>query len=148
MPIVEFLPGRLYGGGHLDEKGWQFVRHRGINAIINVSDKREKPPANLGNRLIVNKLLDNDDPPKLPWVPETMGLMNQLLGSGHVLYVHDTAGHNRLGFLLTAYYMQRFGLSRDEALRALRQKKADLKPNKKYIALLGDYEAYLRSHRG
>lgn len=146
MAIVEFLPGTLYGGGHLDEQGWRFIRER-VNVILNVREKRDKPPFDFRPRLMLYKPLDNDDPPRFAWLPQTMAQMNQLLNTGHVMYVHDTGGKNRLGFVLTAYYMQRFGLSRDEALRELRKKKSDLAPNKRYMARLAEYEAYLRGGR-
>jgi hypothetical protein len=147
MAIVEFLPGQLYGGGHLDDKGWRYLHGR-VNTILNMQEKSDKPPFDPGHYLLIHKPLDNDDPPRFSWLPETMAQMNQLLGTGHVLYVHDTAGRNRLGFVVTAFYMQRFGLSRDEALRKVREKKSDIKPNKRYMARLAEYEKYLRGYRG
>lgn len=143
MAIVEFLP-RLYGGGHLDDRGWQFIREH-VNVVINIREKRDEPPFDFSNGILIHKPLKNDEPPKLPWVVEMMRTMNALLATGHVLYVHDTAGRNRLGFILTAFYMQRFRCTRDVALREMRKKKSDLKPNRKYMQLLSDYETYLRT---
>jgi protein-tyrosine phosphatase len=143
MAIVEFFPG-LYGGGKLDDKGWRFIREH-VNVVINIREKRDKPPFDFANGILLHKPLQNDEPPKRSWVVEMMDTMNRLLATGHVLYVHDTAGRNRLGFVLAAFCMQRCGCTRDEALREMRKKKSNLKPNHKYMRLLNEYETYLRN---
>jgi protein-tyrosine phosphatase len=146
MRIAEIIPNYLYAGGNLDEQGWRFVEEH-VTAVINVREPPDIPPFDPTNRLLLLWApLADKVPPAFEWIIPMMNTMNSLLCSGQVLYVHDTAGINRLGFVLTAYYMQRFGLGRDHALSLLRTKKPDLNPNKDYMRLLGQYEHYLASY--
>ena len=52
--------------------------------------------------------------------------LNPLMESGHRILIHDTIGKERLGFVITAFYMQKYRLLRDQALYTVRQKKSDL----------------------
>jgi protein-tyrosine phosphatase len=70
-------------------------------------------------------------------------LINDLIRSGHTVLLHDTLGIQRLGFVITAFYMQHFRLSRDQALAAVRERKPDLDPPDNYMNLLSQFEAYL-----
>jgi protein-tyrosine phosphatase len=146
MNIVSIIPNQLYAGGKLDSTGWAFVAQY-IDAVLNVRTYQDKPPFDFtGRKLLWTPILDKV-PPNLNWVISLVKLMNVLLDTGHVMYVHDTAGINRLGFILTAYYMQRYGYNRDTALYILRHKKPDLNPNPGYMALLSIYEDYLKRCR-
>jgi protein-tyrosine phosphatase len=142
MMITTIIPNRLYAGGKLDREGWEFVA-RHIHAVINLRMEPDHPPFDfIGRKLLWTPLLDKH-PPDLNWVITVTHLMNVLLYKGDVIYVHDTAGINRLGFILTAFYMQRHGYSRDTALAVLRQAKPNLNPNPGYMALLACFEKYL-----
>lgn len=144
MSIVEIIPGRLYAGGRLDEAGWMFVAQH-VNAVLNLRPEPDTPPFDFSGRLLIWAPIPDKAPPDLSWVFGVTGLMNALLDAGHALYVHDTAGINRLGFVLTAFYMQRFCLSASAALAMLRRKKPDLRPNPLYWALLSMFEPYVAS---
>ncbi|MFC4769390.1 dual specificity protein phosphatase family protein [Effusibacillus consociatus] len=144
MDIVEIIPNHLYAGRKLNENGWKFIEQK-VHAILNLREEQDKPPFDFTNRLLIWTPISAKEPPQLHWVIAATGMMNAVLDTGYVLYVHDTDGINRLGFILTAFYMQRFGLSRHEALQTVRQRKHDLNPNERYMVLLSQFEAYLKS---
>ncbi|AXN40715.1 hypothetical protein DTO10_21610 [Peribacillus butanolivorans] len=62
---------------------------------------------------------------------------------GYRILIHDTLGKQRLGFIITAFYMQKYRLNREEALYLVKQKKPDIKPTENYLQLLTQYEKYL-----
>ena len=142
MKIYEFIPGQLYGGGAIDQAGWHFIANN-VNVILSVRIVPDTPPISLPHHLMLWFPIDDKIAPDLSWVINTVHWMNVLLDTGNVLYVHDTAGINRLGFVLTAFYMQRFGMSLEKALFILRQKKPNLQPRPWYMALLYQYQQFL-----
>jgi protein-tyrosine phosphatase len=144
MIIVPVIPNRLYAGGKLDQQGWRFIAQN-INTVINLRTEQDHPPFFFIGRLMLWTPILDAVPPNLHWVITVTNLMNGLLDTGNKIYVHDTAGINRLGFILTAFFMRRFGYSRHTALTLLRQIKPDLNPNPRYMALLASFEQYLNT---
>jgi protein-tyrosine phosphatase len=143
MKIVPIIPNRLYAGGSLGSEDWSFVAQH-INAVLNVRPIMDAPPFEFTERMMLWAPILDKQPPNLHWIISVVGLMNHLLDTGNTLYVHDTAGINRLGFILTAYFMQKYGCTRYSALNHLRHCKPDLNPNPAYMALLSVYEQYLK----
>ncbi|MBP1935171.1 dual specificity protein phosphatase family protein [Paenibacillus sediminis] len=143
--IVEIIPDRLYAGGVLDLAGWSFIRKK-ADVVFNVIPIPDTPPFDPAGRMFIWLPLIDKVAPSLTWTIHAVKIMNELMTSGLVMYVHDKVGINRLGFILTAYFMFNYHLERDEALTYLRQKKPNLRPNAKYMQLLAEYEAYLKSH--
>jgi protein-tyrosine phosphatase len=149
MTIATIIPNRLYAGGDLDREGWKFVAGH-IHVVINLRTVPDHPPFDFTGRMLLWIPILDKIPPNLHWVITVTYLMNVLLDKGNAIYVHDTAGINRLGFILTAFYMQRHGCSRDTALAVLREAKPNLNPNPRYMALLACFEKYVQksAHSG
>ncbi|TLS35196.1 protein-tyrosine phosphatase family protein [Pseudalkalibacillus caeni] len=144
MPITEIIPNRLYAGSILEDGDWIFVNHR-INAILNVSDRQYKIPINFINRILLYAPILDQRSPDLHWLITVINTLQLLLTNGYVVYVHDVAGINRLGFILTAYFMKLQCWPQKEALQFVKKLKPDLAPKPWYIKLLNDYERYLFS---
>lgn len=142
MDVVEMIPKQLYAGGKPNAETWAFIQGN-VSAILNVRDIQDSPPFPFYERLLIWAPILDKKAPDLPWVISVTNMANLLLDYGHILYIHDTAGINRLGFILTALFMRRFGCSLTRALYEVQQKKADTNPRPWYIALLRQYEAYL-----
>lgn len=143
MRIVEIIPDHLYGGGMIiGLESWRFMEEN-VDVILNLRQEQDHPPFDFTNRLMIWAPIADEEAPDLRWVITVTNIMNVLLDTGHTLYVHDTSGINRLGFILTAFYMQRFGLTRDLALFEIRKKKPDVRPREWYMNLLSEYEEYL-----
>jgi hypothetical protein len=142
MEINEFLPGRLYGGGKIDEDGWETLRCLNVTAIVNVSDRPDHPPADYQIPILYFKL-GNRDKPRLARLHAAVEQTRAWLEQGHVVYVHDIAGRNRLGFFLTALFMSIFRVPYDSALAVLRRKRAMLAPRRQFRQLLQEYDLFL-----
>lgn len=143
MKIVSIIPHRLYAGGELDTPGWKFVQEK-VHAVLNLRPVQDHPPFCFLNRMLIWAPLLSHLSPELPWIIGMTRQIRVLLDSGFVLYVHDVDGINRLGFVLTAFFMDHFQMTRDQALSAVRCRKPDISPNKQFTELLGEYEVYLR----
>jgi protein tyrosine phosphatase (PTP) superfamily phosphohydrolase (DUF442 family) len=146
MSMVEMIHERLYVGGKISNNDWRFIQ-KNITAIINLRTKPDTPPLDFGNRVMIWVPLSIWEAPNLQWVINVMRRINVLFDSGHRILIHCKLGMHRSGFVVTAFYMQRFGMSRDEALKFARQRKPDLDPPPNYMLLLSQYEDYLRSPR-
>src|SRR4051812_6834200 len=114
MFITEFIPNLLYGGGTLTSEGWLFIEEK-IMAVLNISTFPDHPPFNFLGRIYMWAPILDKAAPGLDWVINMTQQINVLLDNGMPTYVHDRKGQNRLGFILSAFFMQRYGYSRDQA---------------------------------
>jgi protein-tyrosine phosphatase len=142
MSFVEMIPKRLYIGGKILFDDWDFIKNN-ITAIVNLRTKPDQPPFDFSGRIMIWAPLNVKVAPTLEWVIRLMKRLNRLMESGHSILIHDTIGKERLGFVITAFYMQKYRLLRDQALYTVRQKKSDIKPPAHYMRLLLQYENYL-----
>jgi len=136
------IPGRLYIGGRISSDDWGFVQ-RNISAIVNLRTKPDRPPFDFSRRIMIWVPITIWVAPSLEWVDNLMKQLNQLFDQGHQILIHDTLGIQRLGFVITAFYMQKYRLNREEALYIVKQKKPDIKPTENYMEMLTQYEKYL-----
>ncbi|MED3933343.1 dual specificity protein phosphatase family protein [Priestia megaterium] len=137
------ISGRLYIGGRIRKFDWSFI-YSYISAIINLQIKQDQPPFDFSHRIMIWAPLTLSSPPSLQWTMDMTNLISNLIDSGYSVLLHDTAGIQRLGFVITAFYMQRFSLGRDQALSVIRQRKPDINPPENYMNLLTQFEAYLQ----
>ncbi|WP_054949727.1 dual specificity protein phosphatase family protein [Numidum massiliense] len=143
MRIVEMIPHALYAGGKIDDdKSWAFILEH-MDVILNVRTAQDHPPRAIPGKLFLWAPLLDKQAPHVQWVVTLMQTMNTFFDMGYVMHVHETGGINRLGFILAAFYMQRFGWNREQALAVARAKKPDLQPKPPYMELLSQYKAYL-----
>jgi len=143
MTLVEMIPGRVYIGGQLKPGDWLFIQHN-INVVVNLRTKPNHPPFDFTKRFMIWSPITIREAPSIQWVDQLMKQINIFFNQGYRIVIHDTLGIQRLGFVIAAFYMQRFQLTSIQALTMVRQKKADLKPTDNYMDLLGRYEKFLR----
>jgi protein-tyrosine phosphatase len=142
MSFVEMIPESLYIGGRVSSADWNFI-YNNITAIVNLRTKQDRPPFDFSGRIMIWAPLNVKVAPTLEWVIRLMKQLNRLMELGHRILIHDTIGKERLGFVITAFYMQKYHLLRDQALFTIRQMKSDIKPPADYMKLLLQYEKYL-----
>ncbi|MGG0283885.1 dual specificity protein phosphatase family protein [Peribacillus butanolivorans] len=142
MGFVEMIPGRLYIGGRISSDDWGFVQ-RNISVIVNLHTKPDRPPFDFSRRIMIWVPITIRVTPSLELVDNLIKQLNQLFDQGYRILIHDTLGIQRLGFIMTAFYMQKYRLNREEALYLVKQKKPDIKPTENYLQLLTQYEKYL-----
>lgn len=144
MEIHEFLPG-LYGGGRLDldPRCWSFIRSH-IDVVVNLRTVPDSPPFDFTGRRLLWVPIRDKQAPDLSWIRDMVLLLDRWLDDGHSIYVHDTGGINRLGFMVTAIMMKRCGLPLNRALDQARRIKPDLHPKPWYMDLLRRLDASLK----
>lgn len=144
MEIHEFLP-RLYGGGRLDldPRCWSFIRSH-IDVVVNLRTIPDSPPFDFTGRRLLWMPIRDKRAPDLSWTRDMILLLDHWLDAGHSIYVHDTRGINRLGFMVTAMLMKRCGLPLNRALDQARRIKSNLLPKPWYMELLRQLETHLQ----
>ncbi|WCK56580.1 dual specificity protein phosphatase [Aneurinibacillus sp. Ricciae_BoGa-3] len=143
MSMVEMIPQRLYVGGKISDQDWEFIQEN-ITAIVNLRTKPDNPPFPFQNRVMLWLPLTVSQTPNLEWLIAVMHQISTLFNSGHSMLIHCRLGMHRSGFIVTAFYMERYGLGRYEALELAKQRKPDLNPPPNYMGLLARYEAFLQ----
>lgn len=142
MNFVEMIPNQLYIGGEIRESDLEFI-YNNVTTIINLRTKPDQLPIHFNNISMIWTPLTISSTPGIEWTKEMTKLINNLIDSKHIVLLHDTVGIQRLGFVITAFYMQRFKLSRDQALSFVRQRKPDINPPENYMNLLSDFERHI-----
>lgn len=142
MAFVEMIPSRIYVGGRISSSDWKFIE-KNITAIVNLRTKPDNPPFDFSSRVMIWSPITIWVAPSIEWVDNLMKSINLLYDQGHHILIHDTFGIQRLGFVITAFYMQRFRLTKDQALYTVRLKKSDIEPTENYMELLSRYETFL-----
>ncbi|MBL0387825.1 dual specificity protein phosphatase family protein [Tumebacillus sp. ITR2] len=144
MNYSEFIPGKLYAGSRPDEKGWQQLQNLHVDAIVNIREKTDHPPSQCPQMLMQHyKLADKGHTSVhelVPHVEQTVAWLAQ----GYTVYVHDIAGRNRLGYFMTALYMRLYCLPYQQALKKVRSIRPKLSPRRQFVAVLHEYERFLR----
>lgn len=142
MGFVEMIPKQLYIGGKIKDTDLNFI-YNNISTIINLRTIPDQLPFQFNNLTMIWTPLTISSTPGIEWTIEMTTLIKNLIESGHTILLHDTIGVQRLGFVITAFYMKYFNLSRDRALRIIRQQKPDIDPPPNYMRLLSQFEDYL-----
>ena len=115
-----------------------------VHAIINVGDQKDLPPDGYPPPLdILWFCLGNKSDPQMHLLVDAVEQAARWLQEGRVLYVHDIAGRNRLGFFVIALLMRLYHLPYEEARKLAKQKRPKLAPRKQFVKRLREYEAFL-----
>jgi protein tyrosine phosphatase len=83
---------------------------------------------------------DGEPVPNLDWLEEQVGFIKSERAAGRTVYVHCMNGVSRSGMVMTAYFMQREGWTRDRALDFLRSHRPGVRPNRAFMDLLLEWE--------
>lgn len=142
MRFVEMIPKQLYIGGKIKASDLNFI-YNNVTAIINLRTIPDQLPYQFNHLTMIWTPLTISSTPGIEWTIEMTQLIKKLIESEHTILLHDTIGIQRLGFVITAFYMKYFNLSRDQALWFIREKKPDIDPPPNYMHLLSEFEGYL-----
>ncbi|MFC4803214.1 dual specificity protein phosphatase family protein [Neobacillus sp. GCM10023253] len=142
MNHIEMIPGRLYAGGSISSDDWNFVKRK-ISAIVNLRITPDQPEFDFSRRVMIWSPIFLWVKPSVEWLDNLMKQINKLVDRGHRVLIHCRFGIHRTGFILTAFYMYRYRLDREQALRKVRRKKPDVAPPPIYMEVLSKYEKFL-----
>ncbi len=136
------IPKRLYIGGRISSNDWLFV-HDNISAVINLQTLPDRPPFDFSNRVMIWTPLYVWTVPTIDWLDRLITQIMDLFRQGHRILIHCRFGIHRLGFVTTAFYMKQFGLTSEEALAAVKEKRPIVNPPEHYRQVLKQYEQFL-----
>jgi protein-tyrosine phosphatase len=141
-PVSEIEPGFYLGGTPTP----QFPK---VDAVLNVSDKIQQNPAvsyttdtTTADALFWMPIHDRAPFPGNIWLSIAVGIVETARNAGWTLLVHCDRGWSRSAMVVTAYYMKTQGLSVDDALDFVLQKRA-IAPNPYFLVGLQDWETFL-----
>lgn len=154
MGWVDQIPraGNLFIGGlqALYQPG--VIRKVGITHVLSVIDfdvyqKREAAEF-LGSKQFTQLNIDIDDEPNqnlLQHFDTMIRFIDDGLKSGGSVYVHCAMGKSRSATAVTAYLMQKYNLSRDDALDQLCEGRPVCSPNPGFMEQLAVFEQMLKA---
>lgn len=122
-PPTELLPGRLWQGGLPVDFGW--VREQGIGVVVDLADADTVAPAEQVDGLVYLKspLVDGDDVPDPALTLRLATLVAGLVDDGRRVLVHCTFGRNRSGLLATLVVREVLGLTGEQALAHVQERR-------------------------
>ena len=134
-PNYDLIDKNLYLGG--------FVKAPppGTKAVLNLCET-EDPYKVPDHRWV--PINDVEPAPTLEWLKEQVDFIDAQRKSSKQTYVHCRNGVNRSVFVVTAYVMYSQNLTRDEALKLIRSKRPDVRPNPIFMERLLEWEKAIK----
>ncbi|WNB85337.1 dual specificity protein phosphatase [Cellulomonas sp. ATA003] len=135
-PPTELVPGSLWQGGCPVDFDW--VRRAGITAVIDFADPDAHPPAGATEGLVYLKapLVDGEDVPDQAVTLRLATLVAGLVDDGYRVLVHCTFGRNRSGLMASLIVREVLGLSGEDALRYVQERRDRTVNNASFAAWL------------
>ncbi|HEY7544841.1 MAG TPA: dual specificity protein phosphatase [Blastocatellia bacterium] len=121
----------------------------GIRRVINLETREHydfKALARANIELFNVPLLDIDHPLPNDLIEKTVSLIDEAAQRGDQVYVHCTAGWQRSPAIIACYLIHR-GISAEESLALVKEKRPPARFYQSHIASAFDYEIRLRSKR-
>jgi protein-tyrosine phosphatase len=118
------LPDRLWHGGLPVDYAW--VREHGIDTVVDLADADSFPPSDQVDGLTYLKcpLVEGDELPDPGLTTRLSDLVAGLAEDGHRVLVHCTFGRNRSGLLVSLVVRRLLGLTGEEAVRHVQERRA------------------------
>ena len=82
--------------------------------------------------------------PSLDWLERQVRFVAAERAADRVVFVHCRNGVSRSGLVVAAYLMLRKKWTRDQALKVLREKRPEVRPNPAFMDLLEEWQGKLR----
>lgn len=109
----------------------------GTHAVLNLCEKEDPYQCDVH---VWEPIRDAAPAPNIDWLKKKVDWVEMHHGAGKTTYVHCFQGRSRSGLVVTAYMMQKYGWTRDEAITNLQVKRPQLKPNPAFMELLREWE--------
>ena len=124
----------LYLGGNVNEPP------PGTRAVLNLCEFADPYCCEVH---VNDGIRDAAPAPSLDWLREKVAFVETQRKAGRTTFVHCFQGVSRSGMVMTAYLMKTHGLKLDEALRLVRAKRPQVRPNMAFMELLREWEREL-----
>jgi len=147
-PPSEMVQDRLWHGGVPVDYVW--VRDRGIDTVVDLADADSFPPSQQVDGISYLKcpLVDGDELPDQGLTTRLADLVAGLVEDGHRVLVHCTFGRNRSGLLVSLVVRRLLGLTGEEAVRYVQERRQGAVNNETFNAWLSSLPALDGSSAG
>src|SRR5262249_10460044 len=118
----------------------------GMKTVLNLCDTKDPYACETH---VWEPIRNTEPAPDLAWLRKQVEFIETRRKAGDTVYVHCRSGISRSGFVIVAYEMHKHGWTRDKALKFVRSKRPNAKPNPAFMKRLleWEHEAVKRSER-
>jgi len=140
----------LYVGGQIRREGWRRLQAAGVTAIVNMRREHDDraagipvPPENY-----LHLPTEDDTPVSLEDLRRGADWIADQIARGGAVYVHCAAGSGRAPSMGAAYLIAHTGMTTDQALATIKERRPFIMPRQAQIERLREFEALVRSTAG
>jgi protein-tyrosine phosphatase len=136
-PNYSLVEPGLYLGGSVERPP------RGTRAVLNVCESPETYPT-AEMHYCWEPIRDAAPAPSIDWLRRQVDFITEQRRADLQVFVHCFGGTSRSAMVVTAYLMERDGISRDDALAFLRTRRPSVRPNPAFMRLLLEWQDALK----
>lgn len=112
----------------------------GTRAVLNLCERANSYGA---EQLLWQPIRDAEPAPSIDWLKCMVEFVDAQRQAKRTTYVHCRNGASRSGFVVVAYVMHKHGWTRDQAVKLVRSKRAETRPNPAFMDRLAEWERAL-----
>lgn len=137
----------LFVGGQFHPQQWPAIYALGVRAVLSLQAERPDTFSGPLPTRSLRLLVPDFHPPTFEQLDEGVHFIAHAIGDGLPVFVHCHAGVGRAPLMAAAYLMARHGLEHRAALATLRIARPIIRPNRRQLGRLREYERLLRQRR-
>ena len=134
-PPYSLIEEGLYVGGYSKNPP------SGTQAVLNLS---QSPALYKCDIYEWDPIPDSAPAPSIDWIRKRVEFVDTQRRASRTIYVHCAAGISRSAMVVIAYEMQKNHWTRDEALKFVRSKRPNTRPNEAFMKLLLEWESVVK----
>ncbi|KAJ3996277.1 protein-tyrosine phosphatase-like protein [Lentinula boryana] len=146
----EILPGLLLGP-FVASKSLETLRSLNITHIVCIRDQKEafsvKPRFPDQFMYLVLDVEDNEEQNLIRLFPSAKGFIDTAIANGGRVLVHCNGGISLSPAFVVMFVMQHYGLSWEDALHMVQNRRYCISPNGGFLTQIKEYEAIYRANR-
>ena len=139
-PVTTILEGRLFLGDRHGARDLHYLKNLGVTHVVNAAV--EQPNVHPNELTYFNCNLKDNRKAQLDFYAPLL-FIQQALEQGGVVFVHCFLGKSRSASMVIGYLMWAYGMSLDDAMEWVCERRPCVKPNPNFRAQLQRLEATL-----
>lgn len=137
----------LFVGGQFSARQWPAIHQLGVRAVLSLQAERADPFIEPFPIRSLRLLVPDFHPPTLNQLDEGVHFIAQAISDRLPVFVHCHAGVGRAPLMTAAYLMARYGIGSRAALTRLHLARPIIRPNRRQLQRLHEYEQLLLQRR-